>query len=151
MKRTTTPLLSAVFLCLLLGAPAAHADYLCSYQARISGRDKFNSKGTPVVSGINKSSVAAAIRQDRANYHMWNVRDDEDTGDCAFASTKNRERLQNMLLRGNISKRAMREIYSGTPLIQVDVYTDYVNVRLVDEPESDDIQPVQPPRRSSVN
>ena len=44
----------------------------------------------------------------------------------------------------------MREIYSGTPLIQVDVYTDYVNVRLVDEQESEDIQPVQPPRRSSV-
>ena len=150
MKHPAT-LLPAIVMCLLLGAPvAAHADYLCSYQARISGRDKFNSKGTPVVSGINKASVAAAIRQDRANFHMWNIRDVDDTDDCAFASTKNRERLQNMLLRGNISKRAMREIYSGTPLIQVDVYTDYVNVRLVDEQESEDIQPVQPPRRSSV-
>ena len=149
MKHTaTTPLLPALFAALLLAAPAAHADYLCSYQARISHQDKFNSNGTPVVSGYNKSSVAAAIRQDRANFHKWGIRDDEDSGDCAFASTKNRQRLQNMLLRGSISQRAMRAIYDGAPLIHVDVYTDAVNVRLVDE--NDYIQPTTPRRRSRV-
>ena len=151
MKHTTL-LLSALSLCLLLGAPAAYADdILCSYQARISGRDKVNSKGTPVVSGINQASVAAAIRQDRANFHEFDIRDDDDTDDCAFANAKNRQKLQNMLLRGSISKRAMREIYKGTPLIEVDVYTEYVNVRLIDEQESDDIQPVRPRRRSRVD
>ena len=150
MKHMPSPLLSALFLCLLLGAPMAHADNIqCSYQARISGRDKVNSKGTPVVSGINRASVAGAIRQDRANFHEFGIRDDADTDDCAFASAQNRQKLQNMLLRGSISKRAMREIYKGTPLIQVDVYADYVNVRLIDE-GGDTIQPVQPPRQSSV-
>lgn len=150
MKRTPSSLLSALLVCLLVGAPMAHADTLqCSYQARISGRDKVNSKGTPVVSGINKSSVAGAIRQDRANYHEFGIRDDDDTDDCAFASTKNRQRLEKMLLHGRISKRAMREIYKGTPLINVDVYADYVNVRLIDE-GNDTAQPVRPPRRSSV-
>ena len=55
MKHTATPLLPAIFLSLLLAAPLAHADYLCSYQARISGRDKFNSKGTPVSLSLNAS------------------------------------------------------------------------------------------------
>ncbi len=49
-----------------------------SYVARLSAQDHFNSKG------VRLESVAAIIRQDRANYHKFNLRDPEDTYDGVF-------------------------------------------------------------------
>lgn len=126
-------LVIAAAACVVLCATPALAEYMCSYQARISDQDKFNSKGDPVVTGANKSSVAMAIRQDRANYHKFRLRDREDEGDCVFSSPNARQRLQNMLVRGRISKHAMYAIRDGNPLINVDVYTDHVDVFLQDE------------------
>jgi hypothetical protein len=62
-----------------------------TYYARLSGADHFNSRGQRL------KSAAAIIRQDRANYHRFNVRDDEDTGDSYFSSKSNRAALERML------------------------------------------------------
>ena len=120
--------IAAALCAVLCAAPALAGEYMCSYQARISDQDKFNSKGDPVVTGANKSSVAMAIRQDRANFHKFGIRDPEDEGDCIFDSPDRRQRLQNMLVKGQISKRAMYAIRDGNPMISVDVYTDHVDV-----------------------
>ena len=114
---------------------SAMADrYLCTYSARISEWDKLNSQGRSLVSGYNLSSVAAVIRQDRANFHKYNRRDPEDTNDCAFSSPRNRQLLENFLRHGSVTKGSLHRITDGTPLIEVDVYDKHVDVRLQDEP-----------------
>ncbi|MBR5347255.1 MAG: hypothetical protein IK129_06430 [Deltaproteobacteria bacterium] len=128
-----------VFVLLLTGlsVTSALADrYLCTYTARISEWDKLNSQGQSLVSGYNLSSVAAVIRQDRANFHKFNRQDLEDTDDCAFASPQARQRLENFLRNGSVSQEALRRIADGTPLIDVDVYDNHVDVRLLNEQSS---------------
>ena len=142
-----TTLVLAGCLCLSgMMAEAAQARFLCSYQAQISDNDKFNSRGEPVVRGYNKSSVAMAIRQDRANFHKFGLRDPEDTGDCVFHRQDARARLQRMLESGRISSRAMHAIRDGNPVISVDVYDDHVDVRMIGEAGWGG-PPPPPPRR----
>ncbi len=128
-----------VFVLVLIGfcVTSALADrYQCTYRARISEWDKLNSQGQSLVSGYNLSSVAAVIRQDRANFHKFNRPDLEDTDDCAFASPQARQRLENFLRNGSVSQEALRRIADGTPLIDVDVYDNHVDVRLLNEQSS---------------
>ena len=60
--------------------PAAACDLKESYLARLGPADHFNS------SGERLTSAAAIIRQDRANYHQFGKRDEEDDGDDFFGS-----------------------------------------------------------------
>ncbi|WP_118778596.1 hypothetical protein [Neisseria lactamica] len=114
---------------ILLSANVLASDYLCSYQARISNDDKFNSSGNYIATQYSRNVVAAIIRQERANFHKFGVRDDEDQGDCVFASKENRARLERWLASGQISANTIRRIVDGTPLIYVDVYRNRVSVR----------------------
>lgn len=114
---------------ILLSANVLASDYLCSYQARISNDDKFNSSGNYIATQYSRNVVAAIIRQERANFHKFGVRDDEDQGDCVFASKENRARLERWLASGQISANTIRRIVDGTPLIYVDVYRNWVSVR----------------------
>jgi hypothetical protein len=107
--------------------------YLCTYTAKISEWDKTNSQGRSLISGYNVSSLAAVIRQDRANFHKYNMRDPEGTTDCAFSSPRNRQLLENFLRHGSVTKSSLRRIADGTPLIDVDVYDNHVDVRLQNE------------------
>ncbi|HPT50363.1 MAG TPA: hypothetical protein PLS67_12985 [Accumulibacter sp.] len=126
----------------LLLALSAHADPLCVYQARVSEADKTNSQGENLANGgVSVSTMAAIIRQDRANFHEFNVRDAEDESDCVFASKKNRATMESMLKKGDVSPSALQRIVNGNPLIRVEVYRDYVNVQIVDR---------SPPPRSKV-
>ena len=140
---------TVVFALVLTGffVSSALADqYLCTYRARISELDKLNSQGRSLVSGYNLSSVAAVIRQERANFHKFRQRDPEDTDDCAFSNPQNRQRLENFLHKGSVSKAALRKIADGTPLIDVDVYDNHVDIRLQDEAPS----PLIVPNESSI-
>ena len=114
---------------ILLSANVLASDYLCSYQARISNDDKFNSSGNYIATQYSRNVVAAIIRQERANFHKFGVRNDEDQGDCVFASKENRARLERWLASGQISANTIRRIVDGTPLIYVDVYRNRVSVR----------------------
>ena len=122
--RLRTVLLMAVGLPFLL-SPAIQADELLdTYVARLSANDHFNSKGKRL------RSVAAIMRQDRANYHKFGIRDSEDTGDDFFSNKSNRAILERMLNRGYISEKTKNAILNKTPLILVQIFDDYVKVYL---------------------
>lgn len=116
---------------LLLVAGTTHADTLKeSYVAVLSGRDHFNSNGDRL------TSVAAIIRQDRANFHKFNKRDAGDTSDGYFDKASNRDVLEKLLERGSSTAAALKAIVDGTPVVTVKIYTtdssrDYVNVSVV--------------------
>lgn len=122
-----------VLACLCLAAPlglaapaAAQSRLIESYQARLSSADHFNS------SGERLTSPAAIIRQDRANFHKFGVRDEEDEGDRFFADQGNRALMERMLERGRTTASVRRSIVNGSPLIRVELWReggdDYVTV-----------------------
>src|ERR1700733_9239027 len=94
-----------IFLLLLIGAffsigliPSAQAQglgaYVESYTARLSERDHYNSNRQRL------RSAAAIVRQDRANFYVYGLRDSEDEPDPYFSSKGNRARLEEMLENG---------------------------------------------------
>jgi len=87
-----------------------------SYVAQLSEEDHFNSNGDRL------KSAAAIIRQDRANFHKFNLRDDSDEGDRFFASAENRALLEKMLEQGRSPKAAVNAIINGTPIILVEIF-----------------------------
>lgn len=116
----------------LLASSPALADRLVeSYVARLGPEDHFSS------SGGRLTSPALIIRQDRANYHKFGVRDPEDQSDGFFQSANNRELLQEFLDRGRTTPSAYRMIVNGQPLIRVNIYRrrggDYVDVDVIRE------------------
>ena len=95
----------------------SHAQQLIgSYVARLSEADHFNSRGQRL------TSAAAIIRQDRANFHRYGIKDPEDGGDTFFADEGNRAELEQMLERGRADPGVLPRIVNGTPLIRVDIY-----------------------------
>lgn len=121
-----------VLLVLLMSGPPAFADQLIeSYIARLSANDHFNS------SGKRLTSPAMIIRQDRANFHKFHIRDWEDEDDHFFQDANKREILQKMLERGFTSGDVYRAIVNGEPLVRVEIYgvmgQAYVNVFILSE------------------
>lgn len=108
--------------------PAREADELVeSYAAHLSEQDHYSS------SGAKLGNAAAIIRQDRANFHKFGLRDPMDQSDSYFAKASNREALEQMLNRGKTNKSISRMIVNGTPVVVVKVYrtasgSHYVNI-----------------------
>jgi len=94
-------------------------DLIESYVARLSANDHFSSKHERL------TSPALIIRQDRANFHKFGKRDDEDESDAFFQNADNREELQKLLERGHTTKEAYRAIVNGEPLIRVNVHESH--------------------------
>ena len=104
---------------------ASYADeYIGTYYARLGKADHYNSRG------VRLRSVAAIIRQDRFNFHIRHIRDEEDTYDSFFDSKSNRATLERMIRSGYISWSAREEIIDDYPLIKVVVYRRHVNIYL---------------------
>ena len=101
--------------------------FIESYTARLSARDHFNSNG------VRLRTAAAIIRQDRANYYVYGLRDDEDQPDSFFSSKTNRARLEQMLENGRTTPEATYAIVNGTPLIRVDIYGNGITVTIISE------------------
>ena|SRR5712692_10495018 len=121
-------LVLGVVLCL---SPASNAQELVeSYVAFLSEADHFNS------SGERLRSAAAIIRQDRANFHQFGIRDRQDQTDIFFANTRNRAALERMLERGQAAPGVISRIVNGTVLIRVDIYRSsagpFIRVTLLD-------------------
>ena len=89
---------------------------IASYVARLSAADHFNSNGERL------KSAAAIIRQDRANFHSFGVRDPEDESDPFFADQDNRAALEQMLERGRAAPGVIDRVVNGTPLVRVEVH-----------------------------
>jgi len=110
---------------LLLISPLGYAEEpIDTYTAKLSSEDHFNSDGQRL------KSVADIIRQDRANYHKFNIRDAEDQGDGFFGDKDNRERIPRMLKNGHIDKVAQKSILNGSPVVTVSIYRNYIEVYL---------------------
>lgn len=125
--RSPLPFAGATFLFVTALGISHACDLLESYSARLGEADHFNSNGERL------TSAAAIIRQDRANFYLFGIRDSEDEPDQFFASRGNRARLEWMLNHGETSSSATRRIVNGMPIIHVDICrgksgNDYVNV-----------------------
>ena len=109
-----------------VAAPAAaqHGP-LGHYTARLGPADHFNS------SGERLRTVAAILRQDRANFHRFGRADDEDETDDFFDDANNRAAFERMIARGRISRAAANAIINREPLVHVDVYQGYVVVTIM--------------------
>lgn len=88
-----------------------------SYEAYIGRDDLFNS------SGVRLTTPAAILRQDRANFHRFGMRQPGDTEDNFFASAANRATMEKMVAGGTISVQAQRLILAGDAIIHVEIYS----------------------------
>jgi len=113
--RTFVPILLAAA-AVALATPAGAQQLIESYNARLSSADHFNSNGERL------TTPAAIIRQDRANFHKFRIRDAEDERDSYFADQGNRAYLERLLERGHTSAAARRAIVNGTPMIHVELW-----------------------------
>ena len=126
MNSRTAFFLTAV-MAIGLSAGSAKADRLVEeYNAYIGEEDLYNSNGEAL------TEPWQVIRQDRANYHRYGVRQPGDEGDGFFASAKNREQAERMIEYGTIENRAARALLRGGSVINVQIFRgpdgDYINV-----------------------
>jgi hypothetical protein len=114
--RILISLLSLVLFIPAITAPASAQELKESYKALLSERDHFNSNGERL------RSAAAIIRQDRANFHRFGIRDPADQGDVFFTDVDNRAALESLIERGTSEPHAINRIVNGTPLVRVDIF-----------------------------
>ena len=109
-----------LFLAMLLvfaHAPLAVADELLeTYVAELGPDDHFNSNGKRL------THAWQIIRQDRANFHRYGVRDPLDEGDSFFGSIENRAIAERMLRRGRISRGLARRIVRENVVVRVEIW-----------------------------
>ena len=119
---------AAIMLALVVLCQNANADELIGeYRAFISGNDLQNSAGERL------TEPWQVIRQDRANYHQFGLRDPEDQYDDFFALKRNRELLESLVQRGAIDPVTRWVIVGGDVYVRVKIYGsgargDYVDV-----------------------
>jgi hypothetical protein len=129
MKSLFLLLISMFSVVCFVDAAAAQnlGEFIESYTARLSARDHFNS------SGQRLREPAAIIRQDRANYYVYGLRDSEDEPDSFFSLKTNRSRLEQLLANGRTTREAFYAVVNGTPLIRVDIYQNGVTVTILSD------------------
>ncbi|MBV9045888.1 MAG: hypothetical protein JO294_12240 [Alphaproteobacteria bacterium] len=125
----TTLLATAAVLAAAVATPASAAEMIDSYSAYLSRADHYNSQGQRIM------TAAGIIRQDRANYHKFGLRDPGDENDSYFDSVANRAILEKMLSEGDSDPGVLSRIVNSNVRIHVEVYRgdregDYVVVTL---------------------
>lgn len=100
-------------------------DLVGQYYAYIGPGDLYNSRGARL------TRAWEIIRQDRANYHRFGVRDPGDEGDAFFDFADNRARMESMLRNGFIDPSAARQVVSGGRLVRVRIFEHTVDVEVV--------------------
>ena len=92
--------------------------------------------------GQRLTTAAAIIRQDRANFHRFGLRDLSDEDDKFFADEGNRAALEGLLEHGRAEPGVISRIVNGTPLVRVEVWRGdagpFVVVTLIDSPTTGD-------------
>ncbi len=124
----------------IFGSSSSQAQQLLeSYVALLSERDHFNSDGQRL------TSAAAIIRQDRANFHRFGLRDPADEDDRFFVDEGNRAALENLLAHGRADQGVINRIVNGTPLVRVEVWKEnagpFIVVTLIDLPTTGGANP----------
>ena len=128
----------ARYLCLALVVlfltPHSHSaqaqQILDSYVAFIGQEDLYNSAGERL------TRPWQILRQDRANYHRFGIRQPGDEGDSFFGSIDNRALMERMIMNGSIQPSASRSVVSGGSMVVVTIYRsggrDWVEVDVWD-------------------
>ncbi len=117
------PTAMAAVLLFICSAPAfAQGPMLEQYDAFLGSEDHFNSRGARL------TEPWQIIRQDRANFHRFGMRDTGDQGDAFFASAANRARMEQLIRNGRIDAGAATRIINGNVWIRVEIYENAVNV-----------------------
>ncbi len=104
----------------------ASAAPLETYFAYLGPDDHFNSRGARL------TQPWQVIRQDRANYHRFGIRDQSDNYDSFFSSKSNRARMEKMILNGYIERSAGQKIVNQNVNIKVEIHENSVNVIVLD-------------------
>ncbi|OWV99991.1 hypothetical protein [Rhizobium sp. R693] len=102
-----------------------------SYRAYSGEADLFNSNG------VRLTQPWQIIRQDRANFHQYGIRDRDDGSDSFFADPANRQALEAMLRNGTMTRDAANMIVRGNVWIDVDIYGSQGSGRWIDVTVSD--------------
>lgn len=108
--------LLAAALALMLAGPAAAQDLIASYTAFIGPQDLRNSRGQWL------SEPWQVLRQDRAHFHRYGIRQFADEYDPVFTSMDNRARMEALLRAGHITPEARRAIMRGNTIVHVQVF-----------------------------
>ncbi len=109
----TLVLLSPVATSVSLAAGSGLTTYYCAF---LSEQDHFNSKGQRL------TKAAQIIRQDRANFHRFNLRDEHDETDDLFMSATNRATMEKRVNRGGLTKAQADYIVNNE--VYVCIYAD---------------------------
>jgi len=116
---------------LLFVSSIASADqYLCSYTAQISDADKYNSSGVYLANSYNKASVAGILRQERANFYVYGIRDHYDTADCTMNQKNQRAIFERLLNNSRIPPNFIRQVIDGNPIIDIHLYRNHIEASL---------------------
>lgn len=86
------------------------------YRAYIGPADLVNSNG------VRLTQPWQVIRQDRANFYQYKVRDRGDEPDTFFSDVKNRQALEAMLSNGHMTAEAANMIMRGDVWVDVAIY-----------------------------
>lgn len=97
------------------GTAAAQAR---QYVAYIGPEDLVNSNGDAL------TAPWQVIRQDRANYHRFGIRNAGDQSDPLFHDPENRALMEQYVQQGRISPQAARDIMRGGATIVVHISAD---------------------------
>lgn len=103
---------------LLYVQPAFSDELVDEYNAYIGRDDLYNSNGERL------REPWQIIRQDRANFYKFGIRQDGDEADRFFASVENRAKAERMIRSGTITPDARRSLLRGDCMINVKVYHD---------------------------
>ncbi|MFM2279028.1 MAG: hypothetical protein RLZZ444_1259 [Pseudomonadota bacterium] len=126
--RKTIPAVVAIASALLFqSTQMARADELVDeYNAYIGEDDLYNSNGERL------REPWQIIRQDRANYHKFKIRQRGDEGDQFFSSADNRAAAERMIRDGTMTRDARALLLQGDVNINVKVFEgdngDYLKI-----------------------
>ncbi len=95
---------------------SASQSLVVAYEARLGPRDRVNSNGIPL------SSVAQVVRQDRANFHHFRIRDPEDQADTFFSTPGNRALLEGLIAHPGSTVALSLSTLDANPLVRVELW-----------------------------
>lgn len=108
-------ILAAIF-ALGLATPLAAQQLIGQYTAYIANDDLYNS------SGARLTEPWQILRQDRANFHRFGIRQPGDDWDPLFGDIDNRAAMERMVMNGRMDPVARRNIVNGGAVVQVFIY-----------------------------
>ena len=86
--------LVSILLCVVMATPTIAQDLVGSYVAYIGRDDLYSSKG------VRLTEPWQILRQDRANYHRFGIRQRGDESDSFFNNMENRGIMERMIMNG---------------------------------------------------